>query len=202
VTDGGGLTATSVFQISVTGSGTLPGRVIISQYYEGASNDKWIELTNVGTENADLTGIYLAVLANANADAPDGKTPNQAELITSLLTGGQTTLAPGAILLFKHSLASLPAYATGIASAAAGGFNGDDIFFLTTTADTAAWQNRIDAIGNGTDWGTNKSFYRNSGISTPNPVYTPSEWTQVTNATVDAATTGTTERLGEHIYTH
>ena len=200
VTDGGGKSTQGTFGLTV-GTPAVP-KLIISQYYEGASNDKWIELTNVGTENADLTGIYLAVLANANADAPDGKTPNQAELITSLLSGGQTTLAPGAILLFKHTSALLPSYATGIASAAAGGFNGDDIFFLTTTIDTAAWQNRIDVVGNGESWGLNKAFYRIPAITAPNPVFTLSEWTETSNATVDAAATGTTERLGEHIYTH
>lgn len=200
VTDGGGKSTQGTFGLTV-GTPATPS-LIISQYYEGASNDKWIELTNVGTANANLVGIYVAVLANANADAPDGKTPNQAELLTALLTGGQTTLAPGAVLLLKHASAVNPSYASGTASSAAGGFNGDDIFFLTTSADSTAWQNRTDVIGNGTSWGVDKSFYRNSTITVPNPVFTPSEWTETSNAAVGVAATGTTERLGEHIYTH
>jgi DNA/RNA endonuclease G (NUC1) len=200
VTDGGGKTTTGTFGLTV-GTPAAP-KLIISQYYEGASNDKWVELTNVGAEDASLLGIYLAVLANANADSPDGKTPDQANLLTSILTGGQTTLAPGATLLFKHTSAALPSYATGIACSAAGGFNGDDIVFLTSAADTTAWSKRTDVIGDGSSWGTNQSFYRKSTIVSPNPVYTASEWTQASNATVDAAASGTSERLGEHIYTH
>lgn len=194
--DGDGATGSQAFTFSVN-SATGTGALIISQYYEGAGYDKWIELTNVGSGNASLAGIYLAVLANANADAPDGKAPNQHDLLTTLL-GGQSTLAPGASLLFKHTSAALPAYATGVASSAAGGFSGDDIVFLTTANTTAAWANRIDVIGNGDTWGSNTSFFRNPGITAPNTTYTSSEWTQVTNAGVDSAAAGTSERLGEH----
>lgn len=194
--NGDGATGSQAFTFSVSSSSGT-GALIISQYYEGANNDKWIELTNVGSGDASLTGIYLAVLANANADAPEGKTPNQWDLLTTVLSG-QSTLAPGASLLFKHSSAALPAYATGVASNAAGGFSGDDIVFLTTTNTTTAWANRIDVIGNGNTWGSNTSFYRNPGIAGPNTTYTPAEWTQATNAAVDSAAAGTSERLGEH----
>lgn len=194
VTDGGGLTATSVFQILVTGGGAQPGRLIISQYYEGASNDKWLELTNVGGQSLDLASpqIYLALFSNAAADSPSGVAPNS----TQTLAG---SLAPGASILFKNSSAALPAYAAGTATSVCQ-FNGDDLVILTTSTTTTAWADRIDVVGNGTSWGQDTSFFRLPGILQPNATWTPAEWTQKTVAQVDGAAAGTSERLGVHLF--
>ena len=35
------------------------GQVIISEYYEGSSSNKWIEITNVGSTTIDLTSPQL-----------------------------------------------------------------------------------------------------------------------------------------------
>src|SRR5690606_10520027 len=48
-----------IFTITVTEAPVIP-KVIISQVYEGASNNKWIELTNVGTTSVDLSQIQIA----------------------------------------------------------------------------------------------------------------------------------------------
>jgi endonuclease G len=195
VTDGGGLTASSVFQIQVTSSSASPGKVIISQYYEGANNDKWIELTNVGGQSADFASpqIHLALFNNAAADAPSGLVPN-----STYTLGG--TLAPGASLLFKNSSAALPAYAVGTATGVCL-FNEDDLVILTTSIDTSAWANRIDVVGDGTFWGKDTSFYRAPGILQPNATWTPSEWIPKTLTQVNEAGVGTSERLGVHIFT-
>ncbi len=195
VTDGGGLTATSLFQVQVTAGGASPGRVIISQYYEGASNDKWLELTNVGGQSVDLAApqLFLALFSNNSADNPAGLAPNS----TQTLTG---SLAPGASLLFRNSSAALPAYATGTASAVCQ-FNGDDLVILTTATGTAAWASRIDVVGDGSTWGENNSFCRAPGILQPNLTWTPAEWIPKTVAQVDGAAAGTTERLGVHLFT-
>lgn len=194
VTDGGGLTATSVFQVMVTGGTAQPGRIIISQYYEGASNDKWIEVTNVGGQSVDLAApqLYLALFSNASADSPSGLAPNS----TQTLSG---SLAPGASLLFKNSSAALPSYATGTATSVCQ-FNEDDLVILTTTTDTTAWASRIDVVGNGSSWGKDTSFYRAPAIVQANVTYTPGEWLQKTVAEVNAAAVGTSERLGVHLY--
>jgi hypothetical protein len=196
VTDGGALSASAVFQILVTGGGTAPGQVIISQYYEGASNDKWLEVTNVGGSSVDLAApqLYLALFSNAAADAPDGQTPTS----TQALTG---SLAPGASLIFKNSQAAKPDYAlaTGINSGACS-FNGDDLVVLSTSNTNTAWTNRLDVVGNGTSWGGDTSFYRAPAILLPNKLFTLSEWIQKTSAAVDTAAPGTSERLGFHVF--
>lgn len=194
VTDGGGLATSNTFAVTVLPLSTGSGALIISQYYEGASNDKWIELTNLGGSSLNLASpqIYLSLYANTAADAPSGLAPS-----SSLALSG--TLAPGQSLLFKNSSAVLPSYAIGTASAVVN-FNGDDLVILSTANDATAWANRLDVVGNGTTWGADTSLVRAPGVITPNPTFTLAEWVPYTVAAVNAATTGATERLGLHVF--
>src|SRR5690606_7492371 len=122
---------------------------------------------------------------------PDGISPHG-----NLALSG--TIAVGASQLYQHNSANLPDYASGIITSSVCNFNGNDIVIISTSNDETAWANRIDVVGNGDNWGQDKSFYRNASILSPNTTFTLSEWTEVTNATVDNALEGTTERLGEH----
>lgn len=193
VTDGGGLTASASFTLTVNPAGGA-GNLIISQYYEGLSNDKWIEITNTDSAAVNLAAPqrYLALYANTAADAPSGVSPSSSLALTG-------SLAPGASLLFKNSAAVNPTYATGTASGVIT-FNGDDLVILSASNGTAAWTDRLDVVGNGTTWGTDTSFVRKAPVVNGNPTYTPAEWTQVILATVNGAAAGTTERLGTHIF--
>ena len=192
-TDGGGLTASTAFTLTVNPAGGS-GSLIISQYYEGLSNDKWLEITNVGSATVNLAAPqrYLDLFANAAADAPSGVAPSSSLALTG-------SLAPGASLLFKNSSAVNPTYAAGTASGVIN-FNGDDLVILSSSNTATAWANRLDVVGNGTTWGTDKSFVRNAPVASGNPTYTPAEWTQLTLAAVNGAAVGTTERLGTHVF--
>ncbi|HEY9113045.1 MAG TPA: hypothetical protein VIN10_00005, partial [Bacteroidales bacterium] len=184
---------TMLFVLAFTGW----GQIIISQYYEGTSFNKWIEITNVGTSTVDLTNpqLFLCAYNNAAADDPANNPP----YADYTLTG---TLDPGQVLLFKHSSAILPSYAIGINTGIyVCSFNGDDLLIISTDNIGAdAWAERIDVIGNGDMWGADKSFYRNANIVSTNVTYTPSEWTQVTITAVDNATSDLSEYLGTHLY--
>lgn len=170
------------------------GQVIISQYYEGSSNNKWIELTNIGSSSIDLTSpqLYLCLYSNASADAPLGLAPTSNTALTGSIT-------PGATILYKNSSSVLPAYASGTTTGVCT-FNGDDLVIISSSNSTSAWSDRIDVVGNGDTWGADKSFYRNSSVTTTNTSYTVSEWTEITNLTVDNASNGNSEYLGYHIY--
>jgi hypothetical protein len=208
VTDGAGATASDTFLFTVSAGSAGSAQLIISQYYEGTSNNKWIEITNIGgsTYDASIAPLYLQTWSN-----PPGTTYG------SLLIDG--TLAPGATRLYKNSAAALPGAGniTGTPVSVSSGtvmtFNGNDVTYITplSTAGASAYAARTDAIGdgntgpggwaNGSGLGVDKSFYRKSSVIAPNATYTPAEWTQVTNAAVDGAAAGTTERLGVHLYT-
>ena len=108
---------------------------------------------------------------------------------------------PGDVILYKNSSAVLPSYATGTNSTTCN-FNGDDLLVISSSTNNASgdvWASRIDVIGNGTNWGANKSFYRNSNITSTNITYTSSEWTEVSNTTVDNAVNSSSEYLGTHL---
>ncbi|MBS3768491.1 MAG: lamin tail domain-containing protein [Candidatus Cloacimonetes bacterium] len=167
------------------------GDIIISQYYEGASFDKWIEVTNVGTSSVDLTSYYLARWANTSSPSGSATSSNQ-------LSG---SIDVGESILYQHSSASSPSYASGT-SLGAVNFNGDDPMAITTGGTD--WSNRIDCIYSSGTWGENTSFYRNSDVTSGNTnesdLSGSGEWTEVSNSTVDNASSDETEYLGYHIY--
>ena len=173
------------------------GQVIISEYYEGSSSNKWIEVTNVGSTTIDLTSpqLYLSLFANAAADNPASNSANNHNAMSG-------SLNPGQVILYKNSSAVLPSYATGTSSSSCG-FNGDDLIVISSSSTNSSgdvWSARLDVIGNGTSWGSNRAFYRNSNITSANTTYTTNEWTQVTNSAVDNAANTDSEYLGTHLY--
>ncbi|HEY2783970.1 MAG TPA: hypothetical protein VGJ05_03270 [Fimbriiglobus sp.] len=134
------------------------GQVVISQYYEGTSNNKWIELFNAGPSSVNLSTVTAGVWSNANAE---GYKSNTAPTSSFTLSG---TLASGGIYLLSHPLATLPSYATANAtSTSVIGFNGNDSFAIYA-AGTFSTANVLDAIGftNAGNEGMDKSFTRSS----------------------------------------
>ncbi|MFV0337991.1 MAG: PEP-CTERM sorting domain-containing protein [Chthoniobacterales bacterium] len=174
--------------------------ILITQYYEGSSFNKWIEITNVGPDTIDLgAGAYkLSLWSNANTEAykTDG-TPNQ----TMSLTG---SLSSGASFLYSHGSTTLPSYATATSTnSSVINFNGDDSLTLWSGA-TFTTASVLDAIGftDAGNEGTDTSFVRASvdaGWNTTagsTALDFPDVWTEVTIATVDGATAGTDNYLG------
>lgn len=170
-----------------------PSSLIISQYYEGASNDKYIEITNLSSSTIDLSVYYLGTWSNTAI--PSGSYSNGA-----VLTGSITA---GASLIYKNSAAANPSYAVtnAVASTTATFFNGDDPVALTKGGTD--WDNRVDCIYAAGTWGSDKSFYRKSTVtvgSTNISVLDGSgEWTEVAYTTVNSAVSNTTQYLGTHI---
>ena len=172
----------------------LSGGLIISQYYEGASDNKWIELYNASGVAIDLAagGYRLGSWNNANREAwKTGGTPGN----SSALTG---TVPAGGTHLIKNTKAALPSYATANESSAACGFNGDDSVVLYTGA-TYAFANVVDAFGMTANAAQDKSFVRKNTITTGvNTDFNAADWDEFTPDTVDSATTGNNEYLGYH----
>ena len=172
------------------------GQVIISEYYEGSSSNKWIEVTNVGPTTIDLTSpqLYLSLFANAAADDPANSTANNHNAMSG-------SLSPGQVILYQNSSAVLPNYATGTNSSSCN-FNGNDLIVISSSSTNTTgdvWAARLDVIGDGSSWGSNKAFYRNSNITSANTTYTTGEWTQATNSAVDNASNTDPEYLGTHL---
>lgn len=174
-------------------------QLVITQYYEGTSNNKWIELTNVGgSVIADLSIYKLSLWQNANTEAykTDG-TPNQ----TLTLSG---SLDAGSSFLLSHGSAVLPSYAVAdLTSSTVINFNGDDSLTLWSGV-TFTTASIIDAIGF-TDLGNegaDTSFVRliaTTGWNTTlgsTVLDFPSVWSSATLTEVADAAALTDPRLG------
>ncbi|MGD9781641.1 MAG: beta strand repeat-containing protein [Kiritimatiellia bacterium] len=182
------VTVTVTFQEAATS-----GNLIISQYYEGASLNKWIEIYNPGTVAIDLAagGYRLGQFSNAAREA--WKTNGTPSLTVSL----SGAIAAGGTYLVSHGSAVLPAYVT--ANQTAGwGFNGDDSVVLFT-GETFDFANVVDAFGLLGETAVDKSYVRKDTITVGvNTDFNAADWDEFTNVQVDEAAEATNERLGYH----
>jgi predicted extracellular nuclease len=191
----------SIFAALVIAGTTLSqAAVLITQYYEGPSTNKWIEITNTGSTAVDLgTGQFkLSIWTNAAAEnyKSDGA-PSQ----TYGLTG---TLSAGASFVYGNTGNTTPSYVTPTATNNnVINFNGNDSLAVWTGA-TFATINIVDAIGftNSGNEGVDKSFVRlnaNTGWNTTagsSVLNFSTVWQNVALATVDGAAVNTDARLG------
>lgn len=172
------------------------GGLIISQYYEGASNNKWIEIYNPGPGSVDLIGggYRLGRWDNANNEAwKAGTAPGNAIILSN-------SIAAGATYLVRHSSAVLPAYAAANQDSTQLTFNGNDSVVLYTGA-TYAFANVVDAFGLGVAFSnaTDRSYVRKTTVTTGvNTDFNAADWDEFTLAAVEAAAESTNERLGYH----
>ncbi len=189
----------SLVTIILTFTG-LPAQLLITQYYEGPSNDKYLEITNMGSTTYDLAaeGVYAYLFANERADDPASTTASLGQALSGII-------APLASVVFKNGLAAEPVYAADIGQGVNFcGFNGDDLVILSYATDGltstgSAWSQRIDVVGDGSDWGQDVSFRRKAEVNSPNTEFSFGEWTTVSITSVNTAANGTTDYLGFHL---
>ncbi|MFM5035052.1 ExeM/NucH family extracellular endonuclease [Aeromonas media] len=120
-------------------SGQTQAQLLISEYLEGSSNNKAVELSNLGATPVDLSQYRLALYANGKplTDAP-----------TNSLTL-QGTLAPGASLVLANPSASGEILAKATQTSGNLVFNGDDALVLYRGSEI------VDSFGQvGVDPGT------------------------------------------------
>ena len=159
--------------------------LFISQYYEGISNEKAIEIYNGTGAAVDLSNYAIGGMTY-NSSNIYVTTPTPLTL-SGILENGKTFLcvsnnnSPNLTVL-DYDLTS----ADNVMS-----FNGNDISTLLKNNEI------IDYVGIiGENWGEDKTFIRNSNVLSPNTAFTPSEWTVLNIiASLDYATT-----LGVHTF--
>lgn len=179
---------------------TVSGQVLISQYYEGTNVNKWIELYNAGTGSVDLAagGYRLGLWSNA---ARENWKTNGVPNSSVALSG---TVAPGATFVLRNGSATTPTYAVANqTSTTVIAFSGDDsvVLYIGATFNTTGI---VDSIGLVATSLSDTSVVRNASVTTGRTGTTDfvaSEWDGFTLAGVDAAATGTPERIGYHVHT-
>ena len=177
----------------VAGSGNSP--LLISQYYQGAGNNKWIEITNTGETQTPANTYYLALFRDDLAMDPFGKRPSVKTNIP--------VLEPGQTLVYRASLnVTEPAYAINqnelISTVCS--FTGNDILVISTKDAETCWENRIDIIGAATQWSEQQSLIRKYGCEEvgPKSYFDPNDWLVFPVEQVNQAQNGFNLRIGQH----
>ena len=183
--------------------GTNATDLFISEYIEGSSNNKYIEIFNGTGSAVDLSDYYLRLF-------PNGQTENGESYINNQLSGN---LANGACIVYMNGSAALtlPAGVTAVTNTAVN-FNGDDAVALYKVS-TTSYVDIFGRIGDdpGSAWTgdggyttVDKTLVRKSSVTggiTTNPSGTgPTAFTTLTTEW-DMYPADTTTYLGSHTMT-
>ncbi len=160
--NGGGILLNAGLDLARSLTLGAAGGLFISEYVEGSSNNKYLELYNATGATVDLSGYRLAIYANGAV------TPN-----TPLALSG--SLAAGSVVVLQASSAALtlPNGVTGVTVGL--NYNGNDAVALQLVDGTQV--DVVGVIGNdpGTGWTSggnttvNATLVRSASVSVGNP---------------------------------
>lgn len=136
--------------------------LIISEYVEGDSYNKYLELYNGTSTSIDLSAYVVKIYYNGSTNAG-----------SNIPLSG--TLASGNTFVVAHTNATAwggtPDMTSGDLS-----FNGNDVVELTKNGNLL---DIIGTVGDGSNLFQDKTLQRKSSVTAPNTVYTPSEWDEL-----------------------
>ncbi|MFC4402758.1 5'-nucleotidase C-terminal domain-containing protein [Gracilibacillus xinjiangensis] len=136
--------------------------LFISEYIEGSSYNKAIEIYNGTGSEVDLSTYRIALYSNGSTEISQS-----ADL--------QGILSPGDTFVITHGQANEMMLAVADeTNSTVINFNGDDAFALLNDGTII---DVIGEIGVRENFGNDKTLIRNSDINSPNPTYDASEWT-------------------------
>ena len=163
---------------TLTGGGSGNGtatELLISEYIEGSSNNKAIEIANFTGASVNLSGYSLQKTTNGGGTF--GSTFN--------LSG---TLANGEVYIVANSSATSSILNVADATSGVATFNGNDAVGLFKNGTL------IDLIGDpnsSANFAQNVTLRRKSSITSPNTSYTVAEWDSYATDTFDGLDTHT-----------
>lgn len=133
--------------------------LFISEYIEGSSSNKAIEIYNGTDSVADLSNYSLKLYFNGKTD------------FTAINLSG--TLNPGDVFVISHTSANDDIKAKSDMQSTSLLFNGNDVIELIKEGATI---DIMGKIGEDTKFGEDKTLVRKSSISSGNTAYTADEW--------------------------
>jgi len=153
------------FTVSVTSSGGGTGtanELIFSEYIEGSSYNKGLEIANLTGSSVDLSAYSIMKQTNGA-----GPWTDELSLSGSIISGDVF------VVVNSYAASSMQAEADLISSSAALSFNGNDPIGLFRNGQL------IDVIGNfnsTSNFGQNTTLVRSEMVTEPNSTYSTSEW--------------------------
>lgn len=151
--------------------------LFISEYIEGSSNNKAIEIYNGTGASINLTGYNLKIYTNGST------TPGSAINLTDV------SLANGETYVVANSSANATILALADQTSGSLTHNGNDaigLFNGTTLIDV------VGPIGDDTDWGKDVTLARKSDAAVPSTTYSAADW--------DSYSVDETAYLGSHTF--
>lgn len=172
-------------------------QIIISQYYEGAGTNKWIELTNLGASAVNTASPQLKLglwsISGSTGNINIANAPNQIVNLTVNIP------ARGSVLIGNTSNGTEVSYLNAASAAQTSNlvinFNGNDGVALLDASN-----NILDQFGQGIN-AQDISYTRNISVAAASFNYNAAEWTSASLASVNAALFGNYTRLGYHLST-
>ncbi len=137
--------------------------LIITEYVEGSSNNKYLEIWNNTGSNVDLSDYIVYIYFNESNTA--GSTIN---LAGTLNNQGNYVIA--------NSSATVWGGAADLSSAVLN-FNGNDAIVLANI-NSKGNVDVMGTIGSGTTFAENKTLRRNGDVENPSDTYISSQWTE------------------------
>ena len=154
---------------------TSASNLFISEYIEGSSFNKIIEVANFTGSSIDLDDFKISVYMNGNNTASQ----------TYVFAPG-TILSNGSVYVIAHPSTT---YTGTIDDTFGWGFNGNDVVLLQTNTDISV--DIIGVIGNNLDFAKDVTLRKKSGIG-PSTIYNSSDY--------DLFPLDTFLGLGDHSY--
>ncbi|NQX37693.1 gliding motility-associated C-terminal domain-containing protein [Pedobacter steynii] len=189
-------TAISILNATTKNPPALNIPVIISQYYEGTSTNKWIELSNLSNSPVNTATLQLKLaLYNISGDAGNiNITPNPSQTVNLNVI----IPAQGTVLIGNTGNGAEVSYLTPASAAQTSNlvinFNGNDGVTLLDNDN-----NIIDAFGQGIN-AKDISYVRNISVTGPTPTFNIDDWTQLAIPIVqNAIDDDDLNRLGVHL---
>jgi len=191
-------TSQNPFQYSIVGQGAdivVSGDIMITQYYEGVTDSKWIEIKNISGAVISAGTYFLALYNDTDIPNIDSQGPSASESIPEM--------AIDEVLLFRNANASTPGTgnigsSTQIVTTVCN-FDGDDVILISSTNDILCYANRQDIIGTvpSTVWGNERSYVRGGNYEIPEANFNSNHWILLSvGADVDLAIANTNIALG------
>jgi predicted extracellular nuclease len=189
------VTAIAALALTQTPASAAPSELLLSEYVEGSSNNKAIEIYNGTGAAVNLATSAYALETYSNGNPVAGLTIN--------LTG---TVADGDVYVVAHSSASAAILAQADQTTNAGWFNGNDAVVLRKGGASGAVIDSIGQVGfdPGSQWGSGLTSTMDNtlrrkttieaGDTNPNDIFDPAvEWDGFANDTFDGLGTHSTE---------
>jgi len=172
ITDNAGITTPTIISNSFDVTGAVAGctELFFSEYVEGSSNNKYLEIFNPTISSINLDDYTILIYGNGSLSPT-----------TTIHFTTSASIPSNGTYVIAHSSANIWTGGAPNQTISNLNFNGNDVVVLqksTTNIDV------IGTIGNSADFAKDTTLIRKNTVELPNTTYTTSEWEVLASNTI------------------